>query len=473
LFVRFDFQYSTRYLPVVTPTHQTKEGTLLEIQNATGLPWWRLNHKLFLRPETSIMRPARFSLLVVLLAISSSSLRAAEALQLPLDMHVDAGSRERIDVLCHFSLPGSLEEGKLIRLVETTGGKASNTPVQLDGNNRRLCWIVNGATKAGEKRTYRLEAGTPAESPAMEVIDSERVVNVSYQKKPLLQYNKAHVKPPADLNPKFGRSAHLHPVQTSTGAIVTDEFPPDHAHQSGIFFAFTRTKFEDRDVDFWNLAGAKGRVRFKKLNHVSSGPVFGRIQVEHEHVDLTSDAAKSNDDGMTGGKVALLEDWDVQLWPAGWNSGYWLLDITTHIRCATDSPLHLPEYHYGGIAIRAARTWTPPLPKFLTSEGADRIQGNHTRPRWCDVVGPIKDRPAGVTLMTHPENFRFPEPLRIHPTMPYMVYTPQFLGAWEIQPGKTYASRYRFVIHDGELPADKLDQLWRDYAEPLQAQAGS
>ena len=124
------------------------------------------------------------------------------------------------------------------------------------------------------------------------------------------------------------------------------------------------------------------------------------------------------------------------------------------------------------MAIRAAREWTPQHVKFLTSEGADRIKGNHSRPRWCDVSGAIHDRVAGITIMTHPHNFRFPEPLRIHPTMPYMVYTPSFLGDWEIRPDMPHDSRYRFVIHDGELSAEVADRLWHDFAEPLIAKAG-
>ena len=67
--------------------------------------------------------------------------------------------------------------------------------------------------------------------------------------------------------------------------------------------------------------------------------------------------------------------------------------------------------------------------------------------------------------MTHPTNFRFPEPLRIHPTMPYMVYTPSFLGNWEITPAAPHNSRYRFVIHDGNLSAETLQHLWQDYAQ--------
>ena len=290
-----------------------------------------------------------------------------------------------------------------------------------------------------------------------------------YGDKPLLRYNKAHVEPPPGVNPKVGRSAHLHPVWTPSGAVVTDELPPDHLHQSGIFLAYTKTAFEGRDVDFWNLAGGKGRVRFKELKNAASGPVFGQIRVVHEHVDLTAPENHAEIGAQNGGKVALVESWDVRIWNAGLKSGYWLLDITSQVHCAGESPLRLPEYHYGGMAIRAARPWTPQHVRFLTSEGDDRIKGNHTRSRWCDVSGLIDGRSAGITIMTHPANFRFPEPLRIHPTMPYLVYTPSFLGDWEIRPGAPHQSRYRFVIHDGELTADAVEQLWHDFAEPLVA----
>jgi hypothetical protein len=166
-----------------------------------------------------------------------------------------------------------------------------------------------------------------------------------------------------------------------------------------------------------------------------------------------------------------VETWNVRVWNAGWNSGYWLMDIESNVCCATDSPVKMPEYHYGGMAIRAARPWVPREVAFLTSEGDERIKGNHTRPRWCDIRGAVEGKPAGIALMTHPSNFRFPEPLRIHPTMPYMVYTPSFLGAWEIGPAAAHHSRYRFVVHDGNLTVEQLDRIWQSYAAPLLAVA--
>ena len=92
--------------------------------------------------------------------------------------------------------------------------------------------------------------------------------------------------------------------------------------------------------------------------------------------------------------------------------------------------------------------------------------GMGSRPRWCDLSGPVADRTAGIALLTHPANFRFPEPLRIHPSMPYMVYTPSHLGDWDVTPDAKHVSRYRFVVHDGDLSRETLERLWHDFSTP-------
>jgi hypothetical protein len=402
------------------------------------------------------------------LFIAVSGLRAtAEELSLPLNLKIEAAQEERVDARVTYRLPVPAN-GRALRLVETTGGRETPVPTQLDAET--LWWIAAGKTPAAATRMYRLAAGSSsAAAPQITIADSGQAVEASFDSKPLLRYNKAHVEPPPGVNKRHGRSAHLHPVWTPRGTVVTDELPPDHLHQSGIFLAYTKTVFEGRGVDFWNLGGGQGRVRFKQLDRIASGPVFGEIQVQQEHVDLLAGDEIKGVGAVEGGKVALNETWNIRVWNAGWQSGYWLLDITSRSVAATNNPLRMPEYHYGGMAIRGARPWTPDHVHFLTSAGDNRRQGNHTRVRWCDMTGVSDGQTAGATLMTHPDNFRFPEPLRIHPTMPYMVYTPSFVGAWEIQPGRDHFSRYQFVIHDGELEPATLERLWRDFASPLVA----
>lgn len=390
--------------------------------------------------------------------------------QLPLQLKLTGAGNTRTNAAASFPLPAALPEGMSWRLVETTGGQEKLVATQQPPDEPRLWWVVEGPLPLGQTRTYRLEAGQPqVQTSRVQISDSEQAIEVTVADRKLLRYNRAHVEPGADVDPRHGRSAHLHPVWSPSGVVVTDEFPPDHLHQSGVFLSYPRTRFEGRTVDFWNLAEGKGRVRFQALKSATGGAVFGEFQAEHAFVDLTSESNQGELGKVTGGKVALQESWRVRVWPAGLDAGYWLLDVESKLRCATKSPLVFPEYHYGGMAIRAARSWTPGHVTFLTSEGAERLPGNHSRPKWCDIRGSVENRAAGIAAMTHPSNFRFPEPLRIHPTMPYMVYTPQFLGEFTLEPGQEQRAHYRWVVHDGQLTPDALNQLWLDFAEPLTA----
>ena len=305
---------------------------------------------------------------------------------------------------------------------------------------------------------FTVSAGAAVASLEVSVDRRAESVLVRVGESSVLQYNSAHVEPPTGADAKYGRSAFIHPLWTPAGIVATDQFPPDHLHQSGVFLAHTKTEFSGRTPNFWDLLGGTGCVRFKTVKNTTSGPIFGELVAEHEHVDMSA----------PNGKVALVETWSVRVWNVdGRDAGFWICDLTSTLNCATPDPLRLLKYHYGGMALRGARSWDAEHARFLTSEGKDRGAGNHTRPRWCDLFGPVGDQTAGIAFLTHPANFRAPEPLRIHPTMPYMVYSPSHLGDWEITPGTPHVSRYQFVIHDGNLPETTTNRLWLNFAKPL------
>lgn len=341
--------------------------------------------------------------------------------------------------------------------LKSGGLRAVNAKPESSRRETRLWWIVRQPALARREAVYQLEVGAAPAGTELVVERSPEAMVVKSGRHSILRYNIRHVPAPEGADPKYGRSAHIHPVWTPSGRVVSDEFPPDHLHQSGVFLAYTKGTFEGRDTNFWDLAGGKGRVRHKSVKNVQAGPVFASFEVEHEHVDLTSGQEK----------VALVETWDVRVWNVGGpEAGYWSWDVRSVRRCASAEPLKLPAYHYGGMALRGARGWNVQNSRFLTSEGKSRLDGNHSRPKWCDLLGPVDGEPAGLALFTHPDNFRFPEPLRIHPTMPYMVYTPSQLGDWEIAPGDEPASVYRFIAHDRELNKEQFDPLWNDFAHP-------
>lgn len=270
--------------------------------------------------------------------------------------------------------------------------------------------------------------------------------------------------PRPDIKPVYKRAGYLHPIHTASGTVVSDDYPRQHVHHHGIWTPWTKTTFQGRDVDFWNMAAKNGAtVEFVALERTWGGRVHGGFVARHQFVDLTAKPEPV---------VALNETWEVTAYDVpGTIAGVAvrIFELTTTQSCATNDPLILPQYHYGGFGFRGRGEWLGEKAcNFLTSEGTtDRIKANHERARWVHVWGQLPSGPAGLTVMGHPDNFRAPQPVRVHPKEPYVSLIPSQLGEWRIEPGKPYVARYRFVAFDGEPDRAKLEALWNGYAKPV------
>lgn len=263
--------------------------------------------------------------------------------------------------------------------------------------------------------------------------------------------------PRANIKESFRRGGYLHPIHTPSGRIVTDDFPSNHVHHHGIWMPWTKTNFEGREPDFWNMGDGKGRVEF-----VSAEPVWekeGRagFTAKHQFVDLTAQPPK----------VALNETWEIVVSAIGGNSPRHIIDFTSTQTCATQAPLKLPKYHYGGFGFRGNWAWNGATAcRFLTSEGeTDRKKANEARGKWCWIGGTLEGQVAGATILCHPSNYRFPQPMRLHPGEPFFCYTPQQLGDMEITPGTPYISKYRIVVADIEPTKEQAEAWWKEWAE--------
>lgn len=273
--------------------------------------------------------------------------------------------------------------------------------------------------------------------------DANRTV-LEFQARPLL---------PVGVPEVHRRGGYIAKVATPSGRVVTDDFAPKHVHHHGIWAAWTKTVFEGRQPDFWNMGERKGRVEYLNVDVSTST----RVRSRQRYVDMTVAPEKS----------ALEETFDVQLRPSlvGARPAH-VFDVMLTQNCLTKAPLQLPEYHYGGLGFRGHRSWDGAGNcQFLTSEGiTDRVKAHATKARWCHISGLVDGKRAGIAILCHPTNFRAPQPIRVHPDEPFFCYAPQQGGAFNIQPGQPYIARYRFIAFDGEPDRAWIEQLWKDYA---------
>jgi hypothetical protein len=206
------------------------------------------------------------------------------------------------------------------------------------------------------------------------------------------------------------------------------------------------------------MGTGSGTVEFVALDETWSGPVNAGFRARHRYVDLSGGEPKT----------ALNEVWEVIAYNVGKGAKpYFMFDLISTQECVTKNPLILPKYHYGGMAFRGHRSWDGKDNSiFLTSEAKDRANGNETRARWVHINGRVDGEHAGLTMLSHPGNFRAPQPVRIHPTEPYFTFAPSQMGDWKIAPGSQYISRYRYIVTDGPPDAVELERIWSDYANP-------
>ncbi|MGB7343461.1 MAG: PmoA family protein [Pirellulaceae bacterium] len=308
-------------------------------------------------------------------------------------------------------------------------------------------------------------ATQPTLGDELNLVESDDSIRITLRGKPVLQYIKKSQPVPNGLPQHFSRSGYIHPVYTPTGQELTGDYPADHAHQHALFFAWVKSKFDEKNVDFWNQTKDLGKIEFRKVLSVSREDLSVSFSVQHAFMVKDGE----------GWIDALHEVWTVTVHQTP--ADHFLFDIVSVQQCASDKPLSLAEYHYGGMAIRGNFQWlkgaedhsmNPGDLKYLTSDGKDRWEGNHTRPNWVAFSGKIDGQDVSATVFCSPKNFRAPQHVRIHPNKPYFCFAPMVEGSFEIAPGKEYVSRYRYLVTSKSADLKTINEHWRQYTKGVE-----
>jgi hypothetical protein len=348
-----------------------------------------------------------------------------------------------------------------LSLMEVQGKKRISIPVQIEKRQgqRQMHWMVQPNGLDVKNRIFEL-ASRKNDLPVSSMLASrnDAAIVIKADGKNLLQYNFKTVYPPAGVDSAYRRSAFIHPLWSPQGQVLTRIQPPDHYHHYGIWNPWTHILFEGDTLDLWNLNKKEGTVRFADFTSVNEGPVFAEYSALHEHVAL-----KSNKEN-----VILNEVQSVRIYKPDEN--HYAADISIRMQCATPSPVLILAYRYAGLGWRTTEQWTKDNSEVLTSEGKTRKDADGSRARWCLVQGLTDNVNAGVLMMSSPENYSHPEPLRIWPENQYdrgdmfANFNPTKERDWLLEPGKTYVLRYRFIVFNGPFTREKAEQAWQHFA---------
>lgn len=277
--------------------------------------------------------------------------------------------------------------------------------------------------------------------------------------KPILAYLYSLVDPPGDLDKeRWRRSSYIHPLYGLDGDVLTQDFPPDHIHQRGVFWAWPSCSAGDKPMDTWGVNGI--RQLFKKWLTREAGPSKAVVGIENawvfdddpapvvrERVQFTVHPA--DDDGR-----AI----DFHLTFTNTSSG-----IVTFLGQTDENK------GYGGFGYRP--DVGRPDRKMITALGVLEKEAVHIETPWADYSSRIRPNEAysGVAIFQHPANPGYP-----HPGWLLRFRSPEyaFLGAsWPhrepvvLQPGESSELRYRLYVHRGTGDEARVAQRFQAYVQ--------
>ncbi|EON78097.1 hypothetical protein ADIS_1294 [Lunatimonas lonarensis] len=360
---------------------------------------------------------------------------------------------ERFEVPIHIDVAGIVDGTQAVFLMDPVSG--SKYPAELNGEGS-LATVLPHLPKGTQ--VFHLFAGTIPSDRSVSVEETDSGIQVNNGENKVFFYQTAMAFPKEGLPDYYKRNGMIHPLTSPGGQVLTDDFPAGHVHQHAIFNAWVNTMFRGEKVDFWNQHQGTGTVEHKEVLSISPGKWRTSFAVKQSHISLKH------------GEV-LEETWELTTYPT---EGFFVFDLCSEQINTSQDTLHLLEYHYGGMGFRGSREWNVVDSihytnewKILTSEGHTKESANHTKAKWISAYGEIGGETAGVTVFGHPDNFRYPQIVRVHPTMPYWVYSPMYEGGFHIAPGARFKARYRFYVHQG-IPDEKiLASIEADLTRPI------
>lgn len=297
-------------------------------------------------------------------------------------------------------------------------------------------------------------------------LKTDTVLTIGFGNQKLLTYQFNTVYPPLGQDSNFKRSGFIHPLYAPHGQVLTRIQPPDHYHHYGIWNPWTHTVFEKDTIDFWNIKGKTGTVRFVKFTSQITKRKFVEYTALHEHIVFKKG----------GGERVALNEWQtVKVYSPNKENDSYIIDITSEMSCASQSPLLIVAYRYGGLGWRATEYWNKDNSEMLTSAGKTRDNTDNTKAKWIIAYGSLPGNDeGGILLLSHPSNYNHPEPLRIWDKQAnggngdvFVNFATTKDKDWLIEPGNKYRLKYRLVVFNGKLNAAKAESAWLNFAKQV------
>ena len=255
---------------------------------------------------------------------------------------------------------------------------------------------------------------------------------------------------------RAARSNYFHPLYDLDGSVVTEDFPKDHIHHRGIFWAWHQVRIDGQIVqDQWVNRDSFWMVKDARIDaDASSAALALRVGWESP---LFTDGAGARRPFVEERSVTRVHRAEGAIRKIDFHQQLTALVDGVEIGGSEDAK------GYGGFSYRVVM---PADIRFTGPQGTVTPTENAVAPSpWMDVSGTYGTAgKSGLTVLTHPSTAGFPQPwiLRARGSMQNAVYPGRHPVA--IRRQQPLILRYRVVLHRDELAPADIERLQAEYA---------
>lgn len=339
---------------------------------------------------------------------------------------------------------GKLPPASAFHITAAELASSESVAAQRDSQSGQLLFISRMVDESLRGKTLELQATPSTEKPVVTITKKEAGWQFSDADRPMLFF-QTQVKAK---DGKYARAAYVHPLLGLAGETLTEDFPADHLHHRGVYWAWHQLWVGDRrGGDLWEAKQCLTVV--KNVEIVDQGPIFATLRATSQwESPLISDE--------TGKPIPMVEETVViRVYHAFFDAQY--IDFEIQLK-----PL-LPDIRIGGsedvkgYSGFTVRVKPPADMKITDANGILSEDGLHRVSTWADVSGGFgkNSGATGISILAHPSLPEFPPKwLLRHYGMQNVLYPGR--EAVALSADKPLTLKHRLVIHRGDAKQSRV-----------------
>lgn len=282
------------------------------------------------------------------------------------------------------------------------------------------------------------------------IVKEKNGVEISENNRKILYYQYL----PKSLKGKYEKAGYIHPLYNLSGSVITEDFPADHPHHHGVFWAWHQILVNDKKIaDGWTS------------DNLSFEPLQIETKKKKSFAEIKSMLLWKSSVGNSKPEPIIKETTFIKIY--SFKKNYRLIDFDIKLRPLIEG-LKIGGSEdakgYGGFSVRLK------LPSDISfqSEGKNVIPKENavTAGNWMNFAGNFgnENKKTGVVLLNHPSNpgGHHKWILRSSGSMQNVPYPGRDAV---LMPTTGLRLQYRIIIYDGNITDDEIHFLYAAYSK--------